>query len=174
MTDLRPDLLVRDSVPGDLERVAAIYAHHVLHGFGSFEEEPPSLAEIGQRRDSSLARSLPHLVGVIGGEVVGFAYAAPWRTRTAYRYTVETSVYVAPDGARRGIGRALLASLLDRCIAVGLREAVAVIGDSGNAGSIGLHAALGFRHVGTLTDVGWKRGRSLDTVLMQRRLAPPP
>lgn len=164
-------VVVRDSTEADLDAIGAIYAHHVAHGLGSFEETPPSREELGRRRADVLARGLPYLVAVdASGKLLGYAYAGPYRTRSAYRHTVENSVYVAPATARQGVGRALLAALITRCEAAGFRQMVAVIGDSGNAGSIGLHEALGFRCVGTLEAIGWKRGRWVDSVLMQRAL----
>jgi phosphinothricin acetyltransferase len=164
---------VRDSAEEDLHAIEAIYAHHVAHGLGSFEESPPSREELARRRADVLARGLPYLVAVDEtGKVLGYAYAGPYRTRSAYRRTVENSVYVAPGAARRGVGRVLLAALIGRCEAAGFRQMVAVIGDSGNTGSIGLHAALGFRFVGTLEAIGWKHGRWVDSVVMQRALGP--
>lgn len=165
-------ILVRDSAEGDLALIQEIYGWHVLDGFGSFEIEPPDIAEIGRRRKAVTEAGLPHLVAERSGEIVGFAYAAPYRTRPAYRATVEDSVYVAADQARRGVGRALLAELIRRCEIAGRREIIAIIGDSANSGSIALHESCGFRHVGTLERVGCKRGRWLDTVIMQRRLDP--
>jgi phosphinothricin acetyltransferase len=166
-------LVVRDSRETDLPAIEAIYAHHVTHGLGSFEETPPGRDELARRRADVLARGLPYLVCVdAAGTLLGYAYAGPYRTRSAYRHTVENSVYVAPDAARRGIGRVLLAALIERCEAAGVRQMVAVIGDSANSGSIGLHAALGFLRVGTLEAIGWKHGRWVDSVLMQRALGP--
>lgn len=151
-------------------RVQAIYAGHVLKGTASFEEVPPDHAEICRRREDVLAARLPYLVAERGSEVVGFAYAARYRTRSAYRYTAEDSVYLDPAATGGGIGRALLSRVLELSTASGYREMVAVIGDSANAASIGLHRALGFTQVGTLTRVGFKFGRWLDSVLMQRPL----
>jgi L-amino acid N-acyltransferase YncA len=162
---------VRDAGAGDVAGVLAVYAHHVVHGLGSFELEPPPVEEMARRWREVVARSLPFLVAEgPEGEVLGFGYAAPYRARPAYRSTVEDSVYVAPGALRRGVGRALLSELVRRCTALGARQMVAVIGDSGNAGSVGLHAALGFREVGVLRGVGWKHGRWVDTVIMQREL----
>ncbi|MGH6968931.1 MAG: GNAT family N-acetyltransferase [Stellaceae bacterium] len=161
---------LRDSAPSDAEAIAAIYAHHVRFGLGSFEETPPSVEEIRQRREAVLALGLPFLVGVAGGRVFGYAYAGLYRTRSAYRYTLEDSIYVAPDAARRGIGHALLARLVERCDALGYRQMVAVIGDSGNLASIHLHETLGFVHIGAQPAVGFKFGRWVDSVLMQRPL----
>jgi L-amino acid N-acyltransferase YncA len=162
---------IRDARPADLSRVQAIYTHHVLHGTASFEEEPPSLAEVMRRYDDVLGRALPYLVAELDGAVVGYNYAGPYRLRSAYRFTVENSVYVDAGLAGRGVGAALLGELIARCQARGLREIVAVIGDSANAASIGLHRRFGFEKIGTLRGVGFKFGRCLDSVLMQRRLA---
>jgi len=162
---------IRDSADADLAAIAAIYAHHVRTGFGSFEEVPPDAAELARRRAEVLARALPYLVASDGGTaILGYAYASPYRTRSAYRFTVEDSIYIAVGAERRGIGRALLAGLIERCTAAGYRQMVAVIGDSGNAASIGLHARLGFREVGCLHAIGFKHGRWVDSVLMQRDL----
>ncbi|MFQ5784928.1 MAG: GNAT family N-acetyltransferase [Alphaproteobacteria bacterium] len=161
---------VRDSRDADLSAVQAIYAHHVRHGLASFEETPPDVAEMARRRDALRERGLPHIVAEIDGAVVGYAYAGPYRTRPAYRYTVEDSVYVAPGTAGRGIGRALLDTLITRCTALGYRQMVAVIGDSANDASIGLHEALGFRRAGCLRSVGFKFDRWVDSVLLQRPL----
>jgi L-amino acid N-acyltransferase YncA len=162
---------VRASAEADLPAVAAIYAHHVRHGLGSFEEEPPDVAELRRRRAEVLRRGLPYLVAEDGdGTVLGYAYAAPYRARSAYRFSLEDSIYVAPAVERRGVGRALLGALLERCAALGYRQMIAVIGDSGNFGSIGLHERMGFRRVGLLPAVGFKHGRWVDSVLMQREL----
>ncbi len=162
---------VRDSTDADLPAIQRIYAHHVLNGLASFEEEAPDLAELAKRRREIVAKGLPHLVaGMTDGVVLGYAYAAPFRMRSAYRFTVEDSVYVAPDAARHGIGRALLAALLPRCAELGYRQMVAVIGDSANDPSIGLHRALGFARVALLPSIGFKFGRWIDCVMMQRGL----
>ncbi|MDE3237540.1 MAG: N-acetyltransferase [Paracoccaceae bacterium] len=163
---------VRDAQPSDMAAVQAIYAHHVLHGIATFEEIPPSVEEMQSRRAAVLAAGLPYLVAEIGGQVLGYAYATAYRPRPAYRHTVEDSVYVAEGQGGRGIGAALLTALIARCEAGRWRQMVAVIGNSGNAGSIALHRRLGFREVGTLTSVGFKLGRWVDTVLMQRALGP--
>ena len=163
---------VRDSVDGDVPAIQAIYAHHVLHGLASFEEVPPDAAEIARRRGDVLARGLPYLVAELDGAVVGYAYASPFRTRVAYRYSLENSVYVAAGLVGRGVGRALLTVLIPRCEAAGYRQMVAVIGDSANDASIRLHAAFGFERVGLLPAVGFKFGRWVDSVLMQRPLGP--
>jgi len=166
-----PAWVVREAADGDVAGVQAVYAHHVLHGLGSFELEPPPVEEMAERRRVIVERGLPYLVAAGSeGEVLGFAYAAPYRVRPAYRSTVEDSVYVAPAALRRGVGRALLDEVVRRCVAAGARQVVAVIGDSGNRGSVALHAAAGFREVGVLRAVGWKHGRWVDTVIMQREL----
>ncbi len=166
-----PAFPVRDAEDGDMPAIAAIYAHHVRFGLGSFEEEPPGVEELRRRRGEVLARGLPYLVAAApDGAVLGYAYAAPYRLRSAYRYSVEDSIYVAPDALRRGIGRALLAALIERCAVLGLRQMVAVIGDSGNIASIRLHERLGFRRVGVLSAIGFKHGSWVDAVLMQRAL----
>lgn len=163
-------MIVRPSLEGDAEALAAIYGHHVLHGTGTFEETPPSAEEMLARRAAVLGYGLPHLVAEADGDVAGFAYAGPFRTRPAYRYTVEDSVYVAAGKMGRGIGKALLSEVLDGCAALGLRQVVALIGDSANLGSIGLHASLGFEHRAAVPDVGFKQGRWLDVVWMQKTL----
>jgi phosphinothricin acetyltransferase len=154
----------------DVPRIAAIYAHHVLTGLASFEVQPPDEAEIGRRLDDIRARRLPFLVAEADGRVVGYAYAAPYRSRPAYRYTVEDSVYVDRDCGGRGIGRRLLDRLVAESAVAGARQMIAVIGDSANRASIALHEACGFAHVGRLPAVGFKFGRWVDSVLMQRAL----
>jgi phosphinothricin acetyltransferase len=163
-------MLVRDARDGDMAEIQAIYAHHVLHGTASFEEEAPPLAEMQRRRAEVLARGLPYLVAEREGEVAGYSYATPYRTRSAYRFSIENSVYVSHARQRAGIGYALLSELIGRCEKGAWRQMIAVIGDSAHAASIGLHARLGFRTVGTLEAVGFKFGRWLDSVLMQRPL----
>lgn len=163
---------IRDSHPDDVPSIAAIYGHWVTHGLASFELEPPPAAEIARRREAILGAGYPHLVAEWDGQVVGYAYASAYRPRPAYRFAVENSVYVAPDLGRGGVGRRLLAALIDRCTAQGFRLMVAVIGDSANAPSIGLHAAAGFERAGLLPAVGWKHGRWVDSVLMTRPLGP--
>ncbi|WP_431283641.1 N-acetyltransferase family protein [Humitalea sp. 24SJ18S-53] len=166
-------LFIRDSLPQDIPEIAAIYAHWVTHGLASFELAPPEEAEMAARRDAVLAGGYPHMVAVAGaGTVLGYAYASAYRTRPAYRFTVENSVYVAPGAGRGGVGRALLSALITRCTAQDFRLMVAVIGDSGNAASIALHARAGFAHAGLLPAIGWKHGRWVDSVLMTRALGP--
>jgi phosphinothricin acetyltransferase len=163
---------LRDARAGDGTALQAIYGHHVLHGFGSFEEAPPAIEEMERRRAAVQDEGLPYLVAEAGARVVGFAYAGRYRPRSAYRFTVEDSVYVAPDASGRGIGGRLLAEVIARAEALGLRQMIAVIGDSANLGSIRLHERLGFSRAGLFTAVGWKRERWLDSVLMQRPLGP--
>jgi phosphinothricin acetyltransferase len=161
---------VRPATEGDIEAIQRIYAHHVLNGSGSFEERPPGAAEMAARREAVAGRGLPYLVAETHVGVRGFGYAAPFRRRSAYRFTLEDSLYVDPDAVGLGIGRLLLSDLVARCTAQGYQQMVAVIGDSANRRSIRLHRALGFRHAGTLTSVGRKFDRWLDVVFMQRAL----
>ncbi len=163
-------LLIRPSAEADLDAITAIYAEAVRHGTASFEIEPPDFAEMRRRRTDVLAKGLPWLVAERGGRVLGYAYAGAFRPRPAYRFCLEDSIYLASDARGRGIGKFLLAELVARCEARGARQMIAVIGDSANAGSIGVHAALGFVHCGLLKSAGWKFGRWLDVVLMQRVL----
>ena len=166
----RRRLTVRPTEPRDAEAVAAIYAHAVLHGVGTFEEAPPSPEEMEARRLRVVGHGLAHLVAERDGRVAGFAYAGPFRPRPAYRFTAEDTVYVRPEMQGRGVGRALLDAVVTDCANQGLRQLVALIGDSGNEGSVALHRAAGFHHVGVLRDVGRKHGRWLDAVWMQREL----
>jgi L-amino acid N-acyltransferase YncA len=163
-------LLVRPSTPADLEALRDIYAHAVTQGTGTFELEVPDIAEMARRRDDVLAKGLPWLVAETQGRVLGYAYANHFRPRPAYRFSVEDSVYLHPEAQGRGVGRTLLAELMARCQAAGARQMLAVIGDSDNHASIGVHRALGFERCGLLRAVGWKFGRWLDVVLMQRAL----
>ena len=162
--------LVRDAADEDMAAVQAIYAHHVAHGLASFEETPPDEAEMARRRAAILDLGLPYLAAEVDGRVKGFAYAAPYRSRSAYRYSVEDSVYVAPESMRLGVGRVLLGDLIERCRALGYRQMVAVIGDCGNTPSIDLHAKMGFQPAGNIRSVGFKLGRWVDSVIMQRPL----
>jgi L-amino acid N-acyltransferase YncA len=161
---------IRPSHEGDVEEIAAIYRHHVLHGLASFEDIPPKPHEIARRRSDILGRGLPYLVAERSGHVLGYCYAAPYRPRSAYRFTLEDSIYLDEAERGRGIGRALLATLLDRCAELGYRQMVAVIGGSDTWPSIRLHAALGFTRTGVLPAVGFKFGSWVDIVLMQRAL----
>ncbi len=161
---------IRDATEDDLAAIQAIYAHHVNHGLASFEEVAPNVAEISRRRDVARDNGLPYLVADEDGVVQGFAYASPFRARSAYRYTVEDSVYVGPDAVGAGIGSALLSALIERCTERGFRQMVAVIGDSANQASIRLHAKHGFTQTGLMPAVGFKFGRWVDSVRMQRPL----
>ncbi|HEX8010177.1 MAG TPA: GNAT family N-acetyltransferase [Casimicrobiaceae bacterium] len=154
----------------DVPAIAAIYAHHVRTGTATFEIEAPGAVEMERRRRDITRQGLPYLVAVADGEVLGYAYAGPYRPRPAYRFTLEDSIYVHAEARGRGIGRALLARLIDEAERAGARQMVAVIGDGSNDASIRLHAALGFDRVGVLSSVGYKFGRWLDVVLMQRGL----
>ena len=161
---------MRSATPVDLPAIQSIYAHHVLHGLASYEEVPPDVDEMRRRFAEVTQRGLPYLVAVSGGTVVGYGYCTLFRTRSAYRFVLEDSVYVRDGMLGKGIGRALLTVLIDQCTVLGYRQMIAVIGDSGNAGSIGLHASLGFLRSGNLRSTGFKFGRWVDTVLMQRPL----
>lgn len=163
-------LSIRDANDADLTAIREIYGHHVRTGAGSFEETPPDPDAFADRYADLAGKGLPYLVAETAEGLAGFAYAGPFRPRAAYRFTVEDSIYVAPDRGGQGIGRSLLTELIARCTALGYRQMVAVIGDSANAGSIGLHRSLGFRMVGTLDCIGHKHGRWVDLVLMQRPL----
>jgi L-amino acid N-acyltransferase YncA len=163
-------LLVRPSTEADIAPITRIYAHHVLHGLASFEEVPPDDAELARRRQEVLRHKLPYLSAEQDGEIVGYCYAAPYRARSAYRFTIEDSVYVAPSRAGQGIGRALLWRLIALCEQGPWRQMIAVIGDSENHASIGLHKAAGFQMIGTHPAVGFKFDRWVDSVLMQREL----
>jgi L-amino acid N-acyltransferase YncA len=163
-------MIVRDATEADAAAIAAIYGHAVLHGFGTFETVPPDAAWIDGRRREVQGYGLPFVVVEGEGRVLGYAYAGPFRARPGYRYTVEDSVYVAPDAQGRGVGRAALSAVLTACEARGMRQVVAVIGDSENAGSIGLHRALGFEPAGVGRSFGHKLGRWVDIVWMQKAL----
>lgn len=169
---LHPPLpvLVRDATEADMAQVQAIYTFYVTRTAASFEEQPPSVEEMIRRRAATLERGMPYLVAEDRGEVVGYTYAGPWRPRSAYRYTLEDSIYVAPFVQRRGVGRALLGGLIERCTEMGYRRMIAVIGDSANQSSIALHRAMGFRQEGVLRGVGLKFGRWVDVVMMHRVL----
>jgi L-amino acid N-acyltransferase YncA len=165
-----PELTIRATEPRDISDITRIYAYSVTHGTATFELEPPSMAEMLRRFDALREGSYPFLTAHFAGAVIGYAYAGPYRSRPAYRYTVEDSVYLAPEMQGRGFGRVLLERLLTEAERRGFRQMVAVIGDSAQAPSIRLHAALGFRLVGTFEAVGFKFDSWLDTVLMQKRL----
>ena len=154
----------------DIAAIARIYAHHVLHGRASFETEAPSVGEMRRRLDALVETGYPVLVAMLDGILAGYAYGSPFHPRQAYRRTVEDSIYVDHRLPRRGVGRALLTELLEQLRAAGFQQVMAVIGDSANAGSIELHRALGFRHVGTAHGIGFKFGEYLDVVYMQLAL----
>ena len=158
---------IRPAVSGDVAAITRIYGEAVANGTASFEIEPPSEAEMARRLEALLAKNFPYLVAERAGVVAGYAYVGPYHTRPAYRWSVEDSVYVAPEFQRQGLGRLLLAPLIAQAEACGFRQMIAVIGDAANAGSIALHAAAGFRHIGAVQSVGFKHGRWLDSVLMQ-------
>jgi L-amino acid N-acyltransferase YncA len=162
--------LIRPSRDEDLDAITRIYGHHVLHGTGTFETTPPTLTDMTARRADVLAKGLPWLVAEEGGQVLGFAYGNWFKPRPAYRFSVEDSIYMDPAAHRKGLGRALLAELLAVLERTGTRKVMAVIGDSANAGSIGVHKALGFEPVGVVQSCGWKFDRWLDIVLMQKTL----
>lgn len=161
---------LRPAAQGDLASIQRIYAHHVLKGLATFEEAPPDLEEMRSRLLDVTSRGLPYLVALERGEVLGYGYCAPYRARSAYRYALEDSVYIKDGHLGQGIGRRILGELLRISEDLGYRQVIAVIGDSANAGSIALHARLGFLRVGTLRSSGYKFGRWVDTVLMQRAL----
>ena len=161
---------IRPASLADIPAITAIYAHAVKHGTASFELESPSEAEMTRRMQAVLDGKFPYIVAEIDGKIVGYAYASLYRTRPAYRFTVEDSVYIAPDMHRRGIGKVLLQKLIEECTARGYRQMIAVIGDSDQAASIGVHKACGFEPAGNLKSIGWKFGKWLDTPLMQRTL----
>ncbi len=164
------DIAIRAAGPGDLPAITAIYDEAVRHGTATFELDPPGLAEMTRRFSQLTGDGFPYLVATRDARVIGYAYAAPYRPRPAYRFTVENSVYLAPDARRRGAGTALLEALIAASARAGFRQMVAVIGDSANAGSIAVHRRTGFRMIGIMPDVGYKFGRWLDTVTMQRPL----
>ncbi|MBM3570100.1 MAG: N-acetyltransferase family protein [Alphaproteobacteria bacterium] len=165
-------LSIRPATPADIPAIAAIYGHHVRHGLASFELDPPDEAELARRQAEILGRGLPYLAAMLDERLAGYAYAGPYRSRPAYRFAVEDSIYVDPSMTGQGVGRALLPALIAECERRGLRQMIAVIGDSANRASIGLHAGFGFVRIGTLPAIGFKFGRWVDSVLMQRALGP--
>ncbi|MEE8393091.1 MAG: N-acetyltransferase family protein [Rhodospirillales bacterium] len=165
-----PEIIVREASDGDMAAVQVIYAHHVLNGFASFEETPPDVEEMARRRADLTGHGLPFRVACLDGVVKGYAYAVPYRRRSAYRYTVEDSVYIAPDCLGLGLGARLLEDIIETCAALGYRQMVAIIGGSDNSASINLHAKHGFVHAGMLKSAGFKFGRWADSVIMQRPL----
>lgn len=165
-------MLVRPAAPQDLPAIQSIYAYHVLNGLASFEEEAPPLGEMQRRYEDIARQGLPYLVAEGKGEVLGYGYCTLYRTRTAYRHTIEDSIYVKHGKQGKGIGRAVLAELISRCTELNYRQIIAVIGDSANASSIAVHASLGFVRAGNLRSTGYKFGRWVDSVLMQLPLGP--
>ena len=163
---------IRDATPADIPAIQAIYAHHVLHGLASFEETAPPVDEMRSRYEAIVGSGKPYIVAELGGRVVGYGYASAYRTRSAYRYTLENSIYVDDQARGQGVGMALLESLVARCRGGPWRQMLAVIGDSANGASIGVHRKAGFRQVGLLERVGYKHGRWVDSVLMQLELSP--
>lgn len=163
-------VVIRPAVASDIDAITLIYAHHVDHGTGSFETEPPDRTEMARRWNEVAARGLPWLVAEDDSVIGGYAYAAPYRSRPAYRHTVEDSIYVRPDRLGTGLGKRLLPALITAAQACGMRQMIAVIGDSANHSSISLHRRFGFHDAGLLRDVGFKLDRWLDTVFMQRSL----
>lgn len=162
--------MIRPSTDADVASITAIYRHHVRHGTGTFEIDPPTESDMAARRSDVLAKGLPYLVVEEAGQVLGFAYCNWFKPRPAFRFSAEDSIYMAPETHRQGLGRALLAELCASAERAGVRKLIAVIGDSANAGSVGLHKALGFGHVGTIASCGWKFDRWLDIVLMEKPL----
>ncbi len=161
---------IRPSRPEDIAAIAAIYAHHVLHGTGTFEIDPPSETEMDARRTEVISKGLPYLVITTANQVQGFAYCTWFKPRPAYRFSAEDSIYLAPNAQGTGLGRALLAELSTQAEKAGIRKLIAVIGDSANTGSIGLHLSVGFSHVGTLKSCGWKFNQWQDVVMMDKSL----
>ena len=162
--------LIRPSSDKDIVAITAIYRHHVLHGTGTFEIDPPTEEDMTGRWKDIQSKGLPYLVLEDSSQVIGFAYCNWFKPRPAYRFSAEDSIYMAPQAHRKGLGRALLAELCASAERAGVRKLIAVIGDSANAGSIGLHGALGFRHAGTISSCGWKFDQWLDIVLMEKPL----
>jgi phosphinothricin acetyltransferase len=165
-------ITIRSSRASDIGAITTIYGHHVLHGTGTFEVTPPSEQDIAGRRDDVLQKGLPYLVAEDAQEVLGFAYCNWFKPRPAYRYSAEDSIYLAPVALGRGLGRLLLVELIAQAERAGVRKLIAVIGDSSNHGSIGVHQSCGFEHVGTLSSCGWKFDRWLDVVMMDRAIGP--
>ena len=164
--------VIRSATPADLVAIQRIYAHHVAHGLASFEEVPPDLDEMRRRFQAITDAGFPYFAAEADCRVLGYAYCSNYRPRIGYRYSVEDSVYVDPQATGRGLGRRLLAPLIEAATALGKRQMIAVIGDSANRASIRLHESMGFRLVGVIEAVGFKFGRWVDSVLMQRALGP--
>ena len=164
---------VSATTEADLQAITDLYAHHVCDSLATFEETPPTADEMRRRWQALIANDLPYLSAHLNGDLVGYAYAGPYRTRSAYRFSVEDSIYIKPGYIGKGVGRALLGSLIDSCTQAGYRQMIAVIGDRHNKASIGLHRFHGFEQIGILKDVGFKKGQWVDSVLMQRKLTLP-
>jgi L-amino acid N-acyltransferase YncA len=164
------EISIRTAGLGDIAAITRIYAEAVLHGTATFEIEPPDEAEMTRRQQALLACNYPYFVAEHAGAVVGYAYAGPYRDRRAYDWCVEDSIYIAPEFHRRGIGRLLLTHLVAQSEELGFRQMIGIVGDSANTASVAVHAAVGFRLIGTFPSIGFKHGRWLDTVLMQRAL----
>ncbi len=163
-------LIIRNSLPEDITAITALYTHHVLHGTGTFEIDPPSCDDMMARRADVIGKGLPYLVAAEDEQIFGFAYCNWFKPRPAYRFSAEDSIYLAPEALGRGLGRSLLSELMQRAEAAGVRKLIAVIGDSANQGSIGVHQSVGFTHAGLLKSCGWKFDRWLDVVLMDKAL----
>lgn len=179
MFNPKPSATLRPAHESDMGAISAIYAHHVVHGTGTFEATPPSTSDMLKRWVDVRTKGLPWLCAEVKGQVVGFAYANWFRPREAFRFCAEDSIYIAPEMIGHGLGRALLSELMQQCEAAGLRKMVAVVGDSANQSSVGLHLAMGFSHAATLPSCGWKHDRWLDIVILERWLGtgdstPPP
>ena len=162
--------IIRSSQDQDLAAITAIYEHHVLHGTGTFEVDPPSQEDMRTRRADVLSKGLPYLVAADGEQVLGFAYCNWFKPRPAYKFSAEDSIYISPEAQGKGLGRALLAELSAHAEKAGVRKLIAVIGDSANTGSIGLHLSVGFHHVGSLKSCGWKFNQWLDVVMMEKTI----
>jgi L-amino acid N-acyltransferase YncA len=163
-------MIIRAATLQDIPEITALYAHHVLHGTATFETEPPSESEMLSRFEKITGEGNPYFVAEIEGKVLGYSYAGLFHPRFAFRFTCENSIYIHHAHTKQGIGKALLEALLEACVAKGYRQMIAVIGDNNNAGSINLHASLGFQHQGLIQNVGWKHGMWLDVIYMQKAL----
>ena len=179
MLHSKPSVTLRPAQESDMAAISVIYAYHVVHGTGTFEATPPSTSDMLKRWDDVRSKGLPWLCAEVDDQVVGFAYANWFRPREAFRYCAEDSIYIAPEMTGLGLGRALLGELMQQCETAGIRKIVAVVGDSANQSSVGLHVAMGFTHAVTLPSCGWKHDRWLDIVILERWLGtgdstPPP
>ena len=172
MPNPKPPVTLRPAQESDMAAISAIYAHHVVHGTGTFEATPPSTSDMLKRWADVQSKGLPWLCAEVDGQVVGFAYANWFRPREAFRFCAEDSIYIAPEMTGLGLGRALLGELMQQCESAGIRKMVAVVGDSANVSSVGLHEAMGFTSAATLPSCGWKHDRWLDIVILERWLGP--